>query len=466
MEKKIIPVKKNESYVLKIEKLGSHGEGIGKIDGFTLFVEGTMPGDEIEVKIIKVKKSYAIGKVSKIIEPSKDRVEPICSVAKRCGGCTLQHVAYERQLNYKQEIIISALERIGGIHREKIETKIAPILGMEDPYFYRNKVQYPVRNENGAIKIGFYAKRSHQVIEAPKCYIQDEYNEKMIEVIKKFMLEHKITAYNEEQHKGLVRHIIIRKSTVLHKFHLMLVINGEGFSREIEEKLIDTVSKLEKVDGISININKKRTNTILGREVRLLYGNQYLYDEIDDVKFHISPLSFYQVNHGQTVKLYKKALEFADIQEDETVFDLYCGIGTISLFLAQKAKEVYGVEIIEEAIEDAKKNATLNKMENAHFYTGKAEEIMPKIYKEQNIVASTVVVDPPRKGCDQELLNTMIKMNPNKIVYVSCDPATLARDVKLLSEGGYEIEKIQGVDMFGHSTHVETIVRLGNQAKK
>lgn len=452
------PVVKNECYELDITAIGAEGEGIGRINGYTLFVDGAIPGDVVEIKIIKVKKNYGVGRLMTIRKASKDRVEPICPIAKQCGGCSLQHMSYEAQLRYKSNHIKDALVRLGGFSEAEILQKMEPILGQDEPYYYRNKVQYPVRQSVAGIQIGFYAKHSHRIIETDRCYIQDVYNEKIIDVVRQWMIDKRISGYNEEKHKGMIRHIMIRKSYVENKFYLVLVT----MKKEVPDldKLVERLQQLERVVSLSLNINRQKTNVIMGNEIISVFGPSYMEDNIGAIKYQISPLSFYQVNPEQTEKLYNKALEYADLTGNETVYDLYCGIGSISLFLAQKAKVVYGVEIIEAAILDARENAVLNDIKNAHFYVGKAEEVMPKLYKEENIVADVVVVDPPRKGCEESLLKAIIEMSPQKVVYVSCDPGTLSRDLKYLRENNYEVDKICGCDMFGQSTHVETVVKM------
>jgi len=452
------PVVKNEFYELEIVSLGANGEGIGRKDGYTLFVRGAIPGDLIKMKVIKVKKKYGIGIIDTILSPSLDRVEPLCPIANKCGGCNIQHMSYEAQLKYKENLIAESLVRIGGLDDADIRSKLEPIIGASEPYYYRNKVQYPVRDNHGGIEIGFYAKGSHRIVETPRCYIQDVYNEEIVKTVRSFMMEHHVPAYNEELQKGLIRHIVIRKSHEKDVFHVTIVINGRKLPKV--EILTNELMDLDKVEAVSLNINMENTNVVLGSTIINMAGPEYLEDNIKEIKYHISQKSFYQVNPQQTVKLYEKALEYAALTGNETVYDLYCGIGTISLFLAKQAKEVYGVEVVEEAILDAKENAKLNEIENVHFYVGKAEEVMPRLFKEKEITADVVVVDPPRKGCEESLLDAIIQMGVSKMIYVSCDPGTLARDVKYLVANGYYLDKICGVDMFSHSVHVETVVRI------
>ena len=401
--------------------------------------------------MIKVKKNYGYARVEKVLTPSRDRVAPKCPVARQCGGCSIQHLSYEKQLDYKQKkvLIVTIL----------IIFFIVPILGMEEPWYYRNKAQFPVGlGKDGAVITGFYAGRTHAIIDNTHCYIQAQVNEKILEIVKQFLEENQIPPYQEERHTGLVRHVLTRVGFVTGEIMVCLILNGKKLKNA--DKLIEKLVEIEGMTSISINVNTEKTNKILGKEVITLWGTDTITDYIGDVKYQISPLSFYQVNPVQTKVLYGKALEYADLKGEETVWDLYCGIGTISLFLAQKAKKVYGVEIIPEAIEDARKNAKLNGMENVEFFVGKAEDVLPEQYEKNKVYADVIVVDPPRKGCDETLLNTMITMAPKRIVYVSCDPATLARDLKILCENGYELKKVQVVDQFPHTAHVETVALL------
>ena len=448
-------LKKNEVYTMTIDDLGSEGEGIGKIDGFTLFVKDAVIGDEIEVKVIKLKKNYGYGRLMKIIKPSEFRTEPVCPNARACGGCQLQHLKYEKQLEYKQNKVENLLSRVGKI----TDYEMAPIIGMETPYFYRNKAQFPVgKNKEGKIVTGFYAGRTHSIIDTEKCYIQHPLNEKLIHLVKLWMEENRVEPYDEATGKGLVRHILTRIGYVTKQVMVCLVINGDKIPAA--DDLIKRLTAVDNMTSISLNINRAQTNVILGDKVKTLWGQDYIEDYIGDIKYQISPLSFYQVNPVQTKILYGKALEFAGLTGNETVWDMYCGIGTISLFLAQKAKMVYGVEIVPQAIDDARRNAALNHINNAEFFVGKAEEVVPKAYAERGLRADVVVVDPPRKGCDAALLDCMAQMAPEKIVYVSCDPATLARDLRILEDKGYKTKKVQCVDMFGQGGHVETVCLL------
>lgn len=457
-------LQKNDSLTLTIDDLTSEGEGIGKADGYAVFVKDALPGEEVRIILTKLKKNYGYGKLVEIITPSPYRVVPKCSVAKQCGGCQLQHLSYEKQLEFKENKIKNCLEKIGKIDCRKIEME--PILSMEEPYYYRNKAQYPVgTDQNGQIIAGFYAGRTHHIIDTPHCCIQAPVSSLILEIVKKFMEQYHISTYNEETQTGLVRHVLTRVGFVTKEVMVCLIINGTKLPHQ--EQLIKKLCTIEGMTSISLNINKEHTNVILGKEVKTIWGQDTITDYIGDVKYRISPLSFYQVNPVQTRKLYETALNYADLQGNEVVWDLYCGIGTISLFLAQKAKQVYGVEIVPQAIEDAKRNAEMNHITNAEFFTGSAEEVLPEKYEESNgkMAADVIVVDPPRKGCDQTLLDTVVKMQPQKVVYVSCDPATLARDLAYLEERGYEVRKVRGCDMFGNSAHVETVVLITRKDK-
>ncbi|MGL4345974.1 MAG: 23S rRNA (uracil(1939)-C(5))-methyltransferase RlmD [Cellulosilyticaceae bacterium] len=448
------PVEKNQVYTMPIVDIGSDGAGIGKMNDFTVFVPDAVTGDTASVKILKVKKHFAFGKVVEIVDPSPLRQEHRCNVAAQCGGCQLQHMSYDAQLDWKTKKVKDALERIGGLKGIEVQ----PTLGMQEPWAYRNKAQYPIRMENGELKIGFFANRSHRVVASETCDIQDPRNTQILQILKAFLLDNKISIYDEERHQGLVRHVLIKTGYFSKEIMVCLVINGQSLPHQ--DKLIATLTQVEGIKSIVLSHNTAKTNVILGYDTTVIYGEDAIIDTIGDLKFKISPLAFFQVNPLQTKVLYDKALEYADLKGDETVWDAYCGIGTISLFLAQKAKHVYGVEIIEEAIVNARENAHLNHMDNTTFYAGKAEEVIPTLFEEEGISADTIVVDPPRKGCEEALLSTLIKMSPHKIVYVSCDPATLARDLGYLTQNGYQVEQVQPVDMFPHTTHCETCVLL------
>ncbi|GAA0125234.1 23S rRNA (uracil(1939)-C(5))-methyltransferase RlmD [Clostridium sp. CTA-19] len=448
-------VEKNKEYIIKIENSGHQGEGVGKIDNFTVFVEGALKDETVKIKLIKINKNYGVGKLIEVLSSSESRTEPACSTYKRCGGCNLQHSTYEAQLSFKTERVRDVIKRIGKLEDVKIHNTI----GMETPYNYRNKVQLPVgKNKDGEIVVGFYAPRSHDIINMECCYIQDEVGDKVIKVVKEWMKKFNIETYDEKTNSGIVRHIMIRKGFKTEEVMVVVVTNGNSipYSEELVSMLKDNI---EGIDSIIQNINNKQTNVILGQKCKTLYGKDTITDFIGEFKFNISPLSFFQVNSIQTEVLYNKALEYADLQGDEIVFDAYCGTGTISLFLSQNAKKVYGVEIIPQAIQNAIKNAEENNVTNTEFIVGEAENEIPKLI-EKGIKADVVVVDPPRKGCEESLLHSIAKMSPKKIVYVSCDPATLARDLNILQQLGYKTLEIQPVDMFPQTAHVETVVKL------
>lgn len=449
-----LPVQKNQEYEITIEDLGNNGEGIGRIEGYTVFVEGALPGERVRVLMVKTKKHYGYGKLREILEPSPDRITPVCPVAEKCGGCQLQHLSYEAQLAFKTKKVKDHLERIGGL----TGIEVLPAIGMEDPWRYRNKAQFPVGGEKGAPQIGFYAKRSHRIIDTPACYLQNEVNDTIVQIVRDFLTENKIPLYDEETHSGLVRHILTRVGRQSGQIMVCIVINGKSLPQS--QKLVERLTAVPGMTSIVLNENKKATNVILGDKIHVLWGKGFITDTIGSVEFEISPLSFYQVNPIQTRVLYQTALDFADLDGTETVLDLYCGIGTISLFFAQKAKRVFGVEIVPQAIEDAKRNAARNHMDNAFFQAGAAEEVIPRLYETEGLQADVVVVDPPRKGCDQRLLETILEIAPKKLVYVSCDSATLARDLAYLCPRGYRVEKVQVVDQFPWTVHVETVVSL------
>ena len=450
--------RKNDLVTLEIEDCGIDGEGIGKADGFTVFVKDAVIGDTVTAKIIKAKKNYGYGRLMEVLKPSPYRVEPKCEFARQCGGCQLQALSYDQQLVFKTNKVKGHLERIGGF----TDIPMEPIIGMDELFHYRNKAQFPVgRNKEGKIVTGFYAGRKHNIIENRDCALGVAENKEVLDCVIAHMEKYGIEPYNEATGKGLVRHVLIRYGYFTKEVMVCLILNGNKIPKE--EQLVKSLCEIPGMTSITINVNKKHSNVILGEEIRLLWGQEYITDRIGDISYQISPLSFYQVNPMQTQKLYAKALEYADLHGEETVWDLYCGIGTISLFLAQKAKFVRGVEIVPAAIENAKENAKLNGLENTEFFVGKAEEVLPREYKKNGVYADVIVVDPPRKGCDETLLETMIEMNPDRIVYVSCDSATLARDLKYLCERGYELRKVCPVDQFGMTVHVETVVLLSQQ---
>ena len=514
---------KNDMVTVSIEDMGAEGEGIGKVDGFTLFVKDAIIGDTVEAKIVKSKKNYAYARLEKVLTPSPFRVEPKCELHRKCGGCQIQAMSYERQLAFKQDKVKNNLLRIGGFSEEELQPVMEPIVGMEEPFRYRNKAQYPIgKDKDGNPIAGFYAGRTHTIIPNTDCYLGREENKEILEAILVYMKKYNVQPYDEETGKGLVRHVLIRTGFDSGEIMVCLVINyrgktgnASGKSRGVtdkkdathaqflpqQEELLATLSKIENMTSVSVSINTEKTNVIMGKEIHILWGSDRITDSIrvrnmetadmaftgEKLTFSISPLSFYQVNPMQTEKLYSLALQYAGLTGKETVWDLYCGIGTISLFLAAKAKQVYGVEIIPAAIEDAKENARRNGIDNATFFVGKAEEVLPDFYagkmtgmseKGERGTASAdtcvprengdadmlhpdvIVVDPPRKGCDEKCLETMLKMQPSRIVYVSCDSATLARDLRILCDGGYELKKVRPVDQFAQGVHVECVCLL------
>lgn len=460
---------KNDIVTVEITDIGVSGEGIGHVDGYTLFIKDAVIGDVVEAKVMKAKKNYGYARLMKVITPSEYRVEPKCAFARRCGGCQIQEMSYDRQLVFKDQKIRGNLERIGGFTKDQIDTVMQPVVGMEHPFGYRNKAQFPFGTDKEGNPItGFYAGRTHDIIANTDCALGVEQNKEILEIILQYMRENKIKSYDEKTGKGLIRHALIRYGFKTKEIMVCLVVNGKKLPKA--ERLIENLIQIEGMTSITISPNTRRDNVIMGDSYEILWGQGYITDYIGNVKYQISPLSFYQVNPVQTEKLYGLALEYADLKGDETVWDLYCGIGTISLFLAQKAKQVYGVEIVPQAIDDAKENAKINAIDNAEFFVGKAEEVLPEYYAEyerehngETAHADVIVVDPPRKGCDETLLETIVKMQPEKVVYVSCDSATLARDLKYLCANGYEIKMCRGVDQFPQSVHVETVVLLSRK---
>lgn len=452
-------LKKNQEILLTIEDFTKEGEGLGKYQGFPLFVKDAVIGDVAKVSVTKLKKNYGYARLVEIIEPSPDRVIPPCPVARQCGGCKIQQLSYEKQKEFKWNQVANCLKRIGGF--ADIEEKMEPLYGMDKPWHYRNKAQFPIgRDKKGNLVAGFYAGRTHAIVPNTNCLIQAKVNQEILEKILDYMKTNDIAPYDEISHTGLVRHVLTRVGFTTDEIMVCLIINGKKEQLKNISSLINALKKIPGMTSIIFNINKEKTNKILGPVCETLWGKDYIEDYIGNVRYQIGPLSFFQVNPVQTRALYSKALEYADLQGEEVVWDLYCGIGTISLFLAQKAKQVYGVEIIKEAIDDARNNARINHMDNITFFVGKAEEIVPAQYKKDGIRPDVIVVDPPRKGCEVSLLHTMIQMQPKRIVYVSCDPGTLARDCRILCEEGYEIVKAAVVDQFCHSTHVETVCCL------
>ena len=494
---------KNDLFELTITDMGTDGEGIGHYDGMTFFVKDALIGDVITARALKLKKNYGYARVEEIKSPSTFRVEAECPLHRSCGGCQIQALSYDKQLEFKNEKVRNNIIRIGGFDPEFIDSVMQPVVGMDKPYRYRNKAQFPVgKDRNGKLVTGFYASRTHSIIPVTDCLLGVKENEKILDIVKSWMGENHIEPYNEETHKGLVRHVLIRFGFTSKEIMVCLIINGK--SLPASDSLCEKLSEIPGMTSVSYNVNTEKTNVILGKRTECIWGQPYISDTIHlrtypdfketglGIEYQISPQSFYQVNPEQTEKLYSTALEFAGLTGKESVWDLYCGIGTISLFLSQKAKQVYGVEIVPQAIEDAKNNARLNGITNAEFFVGKAEEVLPEFYANAAGDAGTdmisadgnngedtnrcmdgrnrdmlrpdvIVVDPPRKGCDERCLDTMLKMAPDRIVYVSCDSATLARDLKILCQGGYEIRKIQVFDQFAHSVHVETVCLLSQR---
>lgn len=497
-------MQKNELVTVRIEDIGVNGEGIGKVNGYTLFVKDAVIGDVVEARVTKAKKNYGYARLMKVLEPSVHRVAPLCAFARKCGGCQIQEMFYERQLEFKQAKVKGNLERIGGFGSTFLDTVCEPIIGMEDPFHYRNKAQFPFGvNKDGKAITGFYAGRTHDIIANTDCALGVPENKKILEIILSFLEEYGIRPYDEKSGEGLLRHVLIRYGFTTKEIMVCLIVNGKKIPHA--EKLIQRLTEMEGMTSITLSPNTKRTNVIMGESYEVLWGQAFITDYIGKIRYQISPLSFYQVNPVQTEKLYELALEYADLKGEETVWDLYCGIGTISLFLAQKAKQVYGVEIVPQAIEDAKQNARINGITNAEFYVGKAEEILPRVYAEgkkkelrredtriaeriragvhgenQKMgdgaeeprysdhpgYAGVIVVDPPRKGCDEALLKTIVEMQPERVVYVSCDSATLARDLKYLCGNGYELKRWRAVDQFPMSVHTECAVSLSKRHAK
>ena len=500
---------KNQLVTIKIEDIGADGEGIGKIDGFPLFVKDAVPGDLVEVKIVKAKKNYAFARLEKILEPSPDRTDPPCPFHRQCGGCQIQALSYEKQLAFKQQKVKNNLMRIGGFEEGLLDRIMEPIIGMEEPWRYRNKAQYPVGySKDGELITGFYAGQTHSIIANTDCLLGVTENKDILESILFYMRENGVTAYDEKTGKGLIRHVLVRKGFTSGQIMVCLVVNARPEQKNriavqeksdvparkknngipaqektnrlpAQEKLLAALEKIPGMTNVSLNYNWENTNVIMGDVTEVIWGEDTIKDTIHllevrgndfyptdtEVTYAISARSFYQVNPVQTEKLYSTALAYAGLTGEETVWDLYCGIGTISLFLAKRARKVYGVEVIEQAILDARKNARENQIENAEFFVGKAEEVLPAEYEKNGVYADVIVVDPPRKGCDEMCLNTILKMAPKKVVYVSCDSATLARDLRILCEGGYELKRVRACDQFCHSSHVETVCLLSRKAQ-
>ena len=455
MAKQLAPVKKNETVQLTIEDLTHEGNGVGKVDGYPIFIPLGLPGEKADVKVIKVNKRFAYGKLLHVHESSQERVTPPCNVYYKCGGCQLQHMSYDMQLEMKQNQVKNVLQKVAHLP----EVPVHPVIGMEDPWRYRNKIQIPVGEKDGELITGFYQQRSHRIIEDMEtCVIQDELGDNIVEAVRKIGTDLGIRAYDEQAHRGELRHIIVRTAYTTNEAMLVVVTRTENLTKQ--RQLVERITQqFPEIQSIIHNVNSQKTNVILGKKSHTIFGEDYIYDTIGDLQFGISAHSFYQVNPVQTKKLYDTALEYANVSSNDIVIDAYCGIGTISLFLAQKAKKVYGVEIVPQAIDDAKENAKRNKMDNVEFVVGEAEKIMPW-WTKQGLRPDVIVVDPPRKGCDESLLEAMIAMNPQRIVYVSCNPSTLARDLRILEDGGYRTQEVQPVDMFSQTSHVECVSLL------
>lgn len=455
-------LKKNDLVQMKIEDMTSEGLGIGHAEGMAVFVKDTVIGDEITARIVKEKKNYAYGRLEKLLLPSPDRVEPVCPVARQCGGCQIQAMSYPAQLRFKERKVLGNLTRIGGFDPALLERIAEPIIGMENPFHYRNKAQFPIGTDRqGNLVAGFYAGRTHAIIDHHDCALGIPQNKQILETVLEHMRRRCIPSYDETTGSGLVRHVMIRGGFHTGQLMVCLVLNGRKLPGQ--EELARNLAAIPGMTSVMVNVNRERTNVIMGKETFLLWGREYIEDSIGDVTYQISARSFYQVNPIQTERLYQTALEYAGLEGEETVWDLYCGIGTISLFLAKQAGQVYGVEIVPEAIEDARRNAALNGLDNARFFVGKAEEVLPRKYAQEGIRADVMVIDPPRKGCQPQVLDTMVKMSPERIVYVSCDSATLARDLKYLCERGYELRRVRATDMFPMSVHTEVVCLLSNR---
>jgi 23S rRNA (uracil1939-C5)-methyltransferase len=462
-----LPVAVGRDYEAEIIGIGHNGEGVGRVGGFTLFVPGALPGERALVRVEHLKKQYGFAKLLQVLAASPDRALPPCGIYDACGGCQLQHLDYAAQLRVKRRIVADNLERIGKLQvaadgadaaGDAGRVVVHPTIGMAEPWRYRNKVQVPIGEEEGGLVGGFYAQGSHRIVDMQECLIQHGEGDRVVETVKRIARELGVSAYREDTHTGLLRHVVVKVGFRTGEVMVVLVTNGDELPRE-DEWVARIREAVPGVASICQNVNTARTNVIFGDRTIVLWGREVIYDYIGDVRFAISPRSFFQVNPVQTEVLYGKALEYAALSGRETVIDAYCGIGTISLFLAQRARRVYGVEIVPEAIEDARLNAELNGIVNVEFAVGKAEDVLPE-WQRSGVVPDVVVVDPPRKGCDRSLLDTLLELKPERIVYVSCNPSTLARDLRVLEDGGYRTVEVQPVDMFPHTVHVECTVLL------
>lgn len=454
LAKREIPVQKNRVYDIEITDISHKGEGIGRYQGFTVFVPAGLPGDRVHARIISVKPNYARGLIEAISTPSEHRVDTACHASADCGGCQLQHFDYERQLAYKTQVVEQALQRIGGLQ----DIIVHPIIGMSGPWHYRNKAQFPVGQKGNHLTIGGYKMRSHEVVDVESCAIQHQLINRILQTVRTVANELDIKPYNEVNHSGVLRHVLVRVAPATRQLMVVLVTRVEQFPHK--DRLVQSIAhSMDEVVSVMQNINDRRTNVILGAKTKKLWGQDYIIDILLNNQFKISPGSFYQINHRQTEKLYSIVLEYADLQGGDTVIDAYCGIGTITLTLARNAGKVYGIEVIDQAVADANFNAKLNNIENVEFITGKAEEVIPAMVKDGHKI-DCLVVDPPRKGCDQALLQGIVDAQVPKLVYVSCNPSTLARDIKYLAERGYNVLEVQPVDMFPHTAHVECVVLM------
>ena len=452
----IVSINKNDEFIVNIIDDGINGEGIAKIDNFTVFVKGAIKGEKAKIKIIKVLTSHAYGKILEIIDRSVYRKNPDCDTYNRCGGCCLRHIDYEYTLKIKKNIVENVLRKQGLDY-----IKVNDVLGMKNPYYYRNKLQYPLGLDKANNKVmGVFEERSHNVINTEKCMIQNKLIQSIANDIFTFIKSNNISVYNEKSLKGIVRHIIIRVGIKTNEVMCTLVLNEDKIEKEVEEKFVEYITKrYSQIKTIIKNINSRNTNVILGDKNIVLYGNGYIYDDILGYKFKISNMSFYQVNPVQTEVLYLKAIEYASLKGEETIFDLYCGIGTIGICASKKSKKLYGIETIKEAIDDARENAKINNISNAEFFVGDVEKKLPEFIKKNNIKPDVIFIDPPRKGCDKTAIYTILNIVPKKIVYVSCNPSTLARDLKMFEEK-YDIKEITPVDMFPFTSHVECVVAM------
>ena len=449
-----IPVKKNQEYIIDVIDNGFEGEGIAKIDGFTIFIPNAIKGEKLKILIVKVLSSHAFGKILEIINKSDKRIESDCITYKRCGGCNLRHIKYEETLKMKQNAVQSLVNKT-----LKTKIQVKETIGMENPYHYRNKAQYPVGvDKQGNPIIGVFANRTHEIIPIDNCLIQNEKSQQIAKFILDFIRENNISIYDEKTGKGLIRHIVTKIGIKTNEIMCVIVLNGRTIPKE-KELVTEILEKFPEVKTIVKNINTKNTNVIMGKENINLYGNGYIYDILGDFKFKISPLSFYQVNPVQAEKLYELGVQAARISEKDIVFDLYCGIGTISLFMAKYAKKVYGIEIVEEAVNDAKENAKMNGISNVEFIAGDVENILDELINDKKIIPDIVMVDPPRKGLDNKSIENIMSIKPKKLVYISCNPATLVRDLSKL-EGLYEVDEVIPVDMFPFTSHVECVAVL------